>query len=59
MKSVTLYMPTGNEKNYPQVLAHNTENGLLAFRYEQVPGDRTTVKKVITNLPFIMDDDTV
>ena len=59
MKSVTLYMPTGNEKNYPQVLAHNTENGLLAFRYEQVPSDRTTVKKVITNLPFIMDDDTV
>jgi hypothetical protein len=59
LKSVTLYMPTGNEKNYPQVLAHNTENGLLAFRYEQVPGDRTTVKKVITNLPFIMDDDTV
>jgi len=59
LKSVTLYMPTGSEKNYPQVLAHNTENGLLAFRYEQVPGDRTTVKKVITNLPFIMDDDTV
>ena len=52
-------MPAGVEKNYPQVLAHNTENGLLAFRYEQVPGDRTTVKKVITNLPFIMDDDTV
>jgi len=52
-------MPTGNEKNYPQVLAHNTENGLLAFRYEQVPGDRTTIKKVITNLPFLMDDDTV
>ena len=59
MKSVTLYLPNGDEKNYPQVLAHNTENGLLAFRFEQEPGDRTTIKKVITNLPFVMNDDTV
>jgi hypothetical protein len=40
-------------------LAHNTENGLLAFRFEQTPGDRTTIKKIITNLPFVLDDDTV
>ena len=59
MKSVKLFLPTGGEQNYPQVLAHNTENGLLAFRYEEVPGDRTTIKKVITNLPFVMNDDTV
>ena len=59
LKSVKLYMPNGDEKDYPQVLNHNTENGLLAFRYEQVPGDRTTIKKVITNLPFLMDDETV
>jgi hypothetical protein len=59
LKSVTIYLPDGDAKNYPQVLAHNTENGLLAFRYEQVPGDRTTIKKVITNLPFLMDDETV
>lgn len=59
MKSVKLFMPNGEETDYPQVLNHNTENGLLAFRYEQVPGDRTTIKKVITNLPFLMDDDTV
>jgi len=52
-------MPNGEEKDYPIVLNHNTENGLLAFRYEQVPGDRTTIKKVITNLPFLMDDETV
>jgi hypothetical protein len=58
MKSITLYTPNGEPfKNYPQVLAHNTENGLLAFRYEQEPGDRTTIKKVITNLPFILNED--
>ena len=55
MKSVKLYMPNGEEKDYPQVLNHNTENGLLAFRYEEVPGDRTTIKKVITNLPFLTE----
>jgi hypothetical protein len=60
LKSVTLYTPNGDElMKYPQVLAHNTENGLLAFRFEEKPGDRTTVRKVITNLPFLMDDDTV
>lgn len=59
MKSVTLYKPDGEVfKNYPQVLAHNTENGLLAFRFERKPGDRTTIEKVITNLPFILEDDT-
>ena len=60
MKTITLYKPNGEEfKHYPQVLAHNTENGLLAFRFEQTPGDRTTIQKVLTNLPFVMDDDTV
>jgi len=59
LKSVKLYMPSGEEKDFPQVVNPNTENGLLAFRYEQVPGDRTTIKKVITNLPFLMDDETV
>jgi hypothetical protein len=60
MKTLTLYKPNGDVfKNYPQILAHNTENGLLAFRFEQKPGDRTTIQKVITNLPFVLDDDTV
>jgi hypothetical protein len=60
MKTLTLYMPNGEPfKNYPHILAHNTENGLLAFRFEQKPGDRTTIQKVITNLPFIIEDDTV
>jgi hypothetical protein len=60
MKTLTLYKPNGDEfKVYPQILAHNTENGLLAFRFERTPGDRTTIQKVITNLPFVMDDDTV
>jgi len=59
LKSVKLYMPSGEEKEYPLNHTQTTENGLLAFRYEQVPGDRTTIKKVITNLPFLMDDETV
>lgn len=60
MKSLTLYNPNGQIlKNYPHILAHNTENGLLAFRFERKPGDRTTIEKVITNLPFLLEDDTV
>ena len=59
MKSLTVYTPNGQVlKNYPHILAHNTENGLLAFRFERKPGDRTTIEKVITNLPFILEDDT-
>jgi hypothetical protein len=59
LKSVTLYKPNGEVlNNYPQVLAHNTENGLLAFGFERKPGDRTTIEKVITNLPFVLEDDT-
>jgi len=46
-------------RTYPHIQAHNTENGLLAFRFEQNPGDRSRVSKVITNLPFILEDDTV
>lgn len=60
MKSLTIYTPSGEiHKTYPQILAHNTENGLLAFRFERKPGDRTTIEKVITNLPFVLEDDTV
>ena len=60
MKTLTLYKTNGDVFTvYPHILAHNTENGLLAFRFEQTPGDRTTIKKIITNLPFILDDDTV
>lgn len=60
MKGLTLYKPSGEIfKSYPQILAHNTENGLLAFRFERKPGDRTTIEKVITNLPFVLEDDTV
>jgi hypothetical protein len=60
MKSLTIYKPNGEVlTNYPQILGHNTENGLLAFRFERKPGDRTTIEKIITNLPFVMEDDTV
>jgi hypothetical protein len=60
MKSLTVYSPNGELlKHYPHILAHNTENGLLAFRFERKPGDRTTIEKVITNLPFLLEDDTV
>jgi hypothetical protein len=58
-KSLTLFMPNGEVfKTYPHILAHNTENGLLAFRFERKPGDRTTIAKIITNFPFILEDDT-
>jgi len=59
MKVVTIYNPAGEIlRTFPVVLAHNTENGLLAFRFEAKPGDRTTITKIITNLPFLMEDDT-
>ncbi len=60
MKALTIYDLKGEVlKTYPNIQAHNTENGLLAFRFERKPGDRSSVAKVITNLPFILEDDTV
>jgi hypothetical protein len=60
LKALTIYDLKGEVlKNYPHIQAHNTENGLLAFRFEQKPGDRSSVSKIIANLPFILEDDTV
>ena len=59
-KSLTIFTPDGEVlKSFPHILAHNTENGLLAFRFEKKPGDRTSIQKIITNLPFLLEDDTV
>ena len=60
LKALTMYdLREEVLRTYPHIQAHNTENGLIAFRFEQNPGDRSRVSKVITNLPFILEDDTV
>ncbi|HUN87000.1 MAG TPA: hypothetical protein VMU48_21655 [Terracidiphilus sp.] len=58
MKSLTLYKPNGEIfKTFPQIFAHGTENGLLSFRFERTPNDRNSIEKIITNLPFVLQDD--
>ncbi len=58
MKSVTLYRPTGEPLvSYRDITAVETTNGILRFRFEAEPGDRSTTKSVETSLPFMVEDD--
>ena len=46
MKTLTLYKTNGDVFTvYPHILAHNTENGLLAFRFEQRPAIEQPLKR--------------
>jgi hypothetical protein len=58
MQKVTLYKSNGDGfKEYQDVSAVNTDDGILRFKWERTPGDRTTMGMIITNLPFFLEDD--
>lgn len=58
MKNVTLYKPNGEVlRSYPNISAIETTNGILRFRFEGKPGDRSTLEAIETSLPFIVEDD--
>ncbi len=58
MKTVTLYKPNGDSfKEYRDILSYETTNGTLSFRWERKPKDQTLREKVVTNLPFLLEDD--
>jgi hypothetical protein len=60
MKNVNLYKPTGETfQNYPGVTSYNVENGVLSFRWERVPKDQSTTQRVVTTLPFFIEDDLI
>jgi hypothetical protein len=58
MKNLTLYKPNGDSfKDYKDILGYELESGTLSFRWERKPGNQTTMEKVVTNLPFFLEDD--
>jgi len=58
MKSVTIYKHNGETfSSYKDIFAISTENGILSFRWMLKPGDQSTASKVMTTLPFYIEDD--
>jgi hypothetical protein len=58
MKKVTLYKPSGDTfRSFNDVSGVETTNGILRFRFERKPGERSTMEAVETSLPFILEDD--
>ena len=58
MKSVTLYKYDGTVfRAFPDIFSMATENGVLSFRWMRKPGDQGTASKVMTTLPFFLEDD--
>ena len=58
MKSITIYKHNGDTFSaYSDIFAVSTENGILSFRWMRRPGDQSTATKVMTTLPFCIEDD--
>jgi len=58
MKKVTLYKPSGDSfRSFNDISSVETTNGILRFRFETKPGDRTSSEAIETSLPFILEDD--
>lgn len=58
MQKVTLYKSNGDSfQEYPDISAVNTDDGVLRFKRERTPGDRSTMEMIVTNLPFFVEDD--
>ena len=58
MKNVTLYKPSGDSfRSFKDISAVETTNGILRFRFERNPGDRSTLEAIETSLPFVLEDD--
>jgi hypothetical protein len=58
MKSIKIFKHNGEAfGSYPDIFAVSTENGILSFRWMRKPGDQSTATKVMTTLPFCLEDD--
>jgi hypothetical protein len=58
MKSITIFKHNGDTfGTYSDIFAVSTENGILSFRWMLKPGDQSTATKVMTSLPFCLEDD--
>lgn len=58
MKSVTIYKYNGEVfRAFNDIFSVATENGVLTFRWMRKPGDQGTASKVMTTLPFFVEDD--
>jgi hypothetical protein len=40
-------------------VSYTIEGGLLSFRWERTPKDQSTTERVVTSLPFFVDDDLI
>jgi len=58
MKSITLYKYDGEIfRSFNDISSLATENGVLTFRWMRTPGDQGTAARVLTTLPFYVEDD--
>ncbi len=58
MKSITLYKYDGETfRTFNNIFSIATENGVLTFRWLRTLGDQSTASKVMTTLPFYVEDD--
>jgi hypothetical protein len=58
MKSITLYKYDGTTfRSFDDIFSLATENGVLTFRWMKKPGDQGTAARVMTTLPFYVEDD--
>ncbi|MGA2340007.1 MAG: hypothetical protein ABSF75_08940 [Terracidiphilus sp.] len=58
MKSITLYKYDGEIfRTFTEIFSVATENGVLTFRWMRKPGDQGTAARVMTTLPFYVEDD--
>jgi hypothetical protein len=58
MKSITLYKYDGETfRSFNNIFSVATENGVLTFRWLRKAGDQSTAAKVMTTLPFFVEDD--
>lgn len=58
MKTITLYKHNGDTfRSFNDIYSVTTENGVLTFRWMRKPGDQGTAAKVLTTLPFYVEDD--
>jgi hypothetical protein len=58
MKNITLYKPNGDSfKDYRDVVSYEATNGVLIFLWARMPGNERSAERVITSLPFFVEDD--
>jgi hypothetical protein len=58
MKKVTLYKPNGDTfRSYDGISGVDASDGILCFQRERTPGDRNTLERIMTTLPFPLEDD--